>query len=229
MAKAAPRKTASTKANGAKAEAKPTIRQARQRAEAAAPPTEPKIAAPVNGPTPEDEAHTLAELIRLDTAAAKLNQERGNILKRFEKKGGDVKAIKAIKTLVTRDAREAEAYLATLTRYGRNAGIKVTWTDGGQAQLADVLGEEAGKPPNRQTEGTRDLAAARAHSDGYNSGLTGAAPSDNPHRGQPGSIEYVEWHDGRDEGQRAREAKQGAGGIGKAPETLADTLEEKPF
>lgn len=181
-------------------------------------------APPPNGPTPEDEAHTLAELIRLDTAQAQINQERSTLLARFEKKGGDKKAIKAIKVLLSRDKREAEAHLAALGRYGRNAGIKITW-QGDQSALTDVLADPAGTPA-RKTDGDRDLAAARAHSDGYNSGMRGAVPSDNPHRNKPGSVEYVEWHNGRDEGQRAKEGAQPAP---KSEDPAAQTLPENPF
>lgn len=161
-----------------------------------------------NGPTPEQEAETLAELIRLDTESARIAQAKSTVLNRFEKFGGDKKVIKAVKSLLMQDKREAQAYLEKLFRTARNAEIeiKVSWSDEGQAELTDVL-DAAPSPKN--TEGTRDLAAARAHNDGYNSGLNGAAPSDNPFAHKPGSEEYVQWHDGRDSAQRDRESKSG--------------------
>ena len=154
-----------------------------------------------NGPTPEQEAETLAELFRLDTEGARIAQAKSTCLNRFEKWGGNKKQIKAVKVLLTLDKREASASLDALLRYARNAEIEISWEPSGQATLVDNLGPKQPAPP-KNTKGTRDLAAARAHADGFNSGTRGAQPHDNPFAHKPGSEEYVAWHDGRDEGAR---------------------------
>lgn len=166
----------------------------------------PRIERPTNGPTPDQQAETLAELIRLDTETAKLNQAKATVLNRFEKWGGNKKQIKATKTLLLLDAREAQVNIETLLHYASNAGIEVRWQADGQSTLADSLGPEQ-PAPAKNTTGTRDLAAARAESDGYNSGKSGGVPHDNPFH--PGSEEYVAWHDGRDSGARDLAAKSG--------------------
>lgn len=162
----------------------------------------PRIERPTNGPTPDQQAETLAELIRLDTESAELGQAKATVLNRFEKWGGNKKQIKATKALLMLDAREAQVNVETLLHYAANAGIEVRWQADGQSTLVDSL--EPAKP-KKTTSGTRDLAAAKAHSDGFNSGKAGSVPHDNPFT--PGSEEYVSWHDGRDDGQRAREGK----------------------
>lgn len=164
----------------------------------------PRIERPTNGPTPDQQAETLAELIRLDTESAKLGQAKATVLNRFEKWGGNKKQIKAVKALLMLDGREAQVNVETLLHYSANAGIEVRWQADGQSTLVDSL--EPAKP-KKTTAGTRDLAAARAESDGYNSGKSGGVPHDNPHH--PGSEEYVAWHDGRDSGARDMAAKSG--------------------
>ena len=224
------------KANGAETEEKPAEAPTRLQIEASsdAPkrgPGRPRKERPTgtNGPTPEQEAETLAALIRLDTEAARISQEKGTVLARFEKIGGDKKAIKAVKSLLMLDKREAVAYLDKLLGCATRAGIAVTWQPDGQAALTDVLAPDAPTPP-KNTKGTRDLAAARAEMDGFDSGKAGAAPRDNPFAHKPGSEEYVSWHDGRDSGQKAREAKSGLSDrIAEAQAADATLPAEKPI
>lgn len=160
-----------------------------------------------NGPTPDQRAETLASLIRLDTEKARISQEIATVLNRFEKWGGKKRQIKETKRLLMLDKREAAAEVETLLRYLRDTEIQISWEPSGQSSLVDALASPA--QPQKKTEGDRDLSVARAHSDGFNSGRAGGVPSDNPYRHAPGSEEYVAWHDGRDEGQQAREAKSG--------------------
>lgn len=162
-----------------------------------------------NGPTAEQEAETLAALVRLDTEAARISQEKGTVLGRFEKIGGDKKAIKTVKSLLMLDKREAVAYLDKLLGYATRAEIAVTWQPDGQAALTDMLADDAAAAPPKNMKGTRDLRAAKAEVDGYNSGKAGARPSDNPFSHAPGSEEYVSWHDGRDSAALGREMRSG--------------------
>jgi uncharacterized protein (UPF0335 family) len=166
-----------------------------------------KVTPPVsNGPSPDRVAKYLAQYTTLKTEAQRVAQSIGTVIKNLKTEGGDGKALKALHASLKLDKAEATARLATLVRYHAGEGIRVTFSpDDGQGSLDDVLGTTQQPAPAPNTKGTRDLARARAHSDGFNSGLSDAAPSDNPFRHAPGSEEYVAWHDGRDDGQRSRE------------------------
>ena len=150
-----------------------------------------------NGPSPDRINFYLARFTTLKTEAARVAQEIKADLDRFKGEGGDPGTLKYLHKSLKLDPREAQAGLERLVRYHAGAGIKVSWHDDGQSSMDDVLEV---KQPAPNTEGTRDLAKARAHGDGYNAGLSGAVPSDNPFRHAPGSEEYVAWHDGRDQG-----------------------------
>lgn len=158
---------------------------------------------PSNGPSADRVAEYLARYTTLKTEAQRVAQAISTELTNFEKEGGDKKALKALHDSLKLDPDEARRRLETLVRYHGGQDIRVSWQDDGQSTLDDVLAD-----PAPTTAGRHDLAKARAHADGYNSGKAGAIPSDNPFRHQPGSEEYVSWHDGRDEGQRDREARK---------------------
>jgi len=165
------------------------------------------VAAPAsNGPSQQRTKEVLAEYTRLETEGARINQAKSTLLNGYEREGGSKKNLKRVHALMKLDPREAQAELEGLLRLSHGVGIVVRFQDDGQGTIMDYLDAETA--PAKNTQGDRDLAAARAHSDGYNSGLTGAAPSDNPFSHQPGSEEFVEWHNGRDEGQRDRMAKR---------------------
>lgn len=169
-----------------------------------------EVAAPQhNGPTNDRIAEVLADYTSLDTAGARIRQQIKTLLDGFEKEGGDKAELKALHKSMRLDPREAQAKLERRIRYHAGQGIVVSWETSGQATVLDTLGPEA-KAPDKNSKAARQLAAARAHSDGYNSGLKGSVPSDNPFSANPGSEEYVQWHDGRDDGQRDREARNPA-------------------
>lgn len=163
-----------------------------------------------NGPDRSRVSAVLAEYTQLDTAGRRINQQKTTLLSNFEKEGGDKAALKAVHRSLALDKGEATAKLEALVRYHAGQDITVRWQADGQSTVMDHLGEAQQRPtpaaraPAPNTQGDRDLAAARAHQDGYNSGLQGAAPSDNPFQHIPGSEQYVRWHDGRDEGQQDR-------------------------
>lgn len=147
----------------------------------------------------------LAEFTRLTTEGQRVNQHKSTLLTNFKKEGGDPRALKLLHGSLKLDPAEAVAQLERLVEYHQGAGIQLRWLETGQATIVDELGPEARKPAALRGSGDAQLAGARAHADGYNSGLHGAAPSDNPFSHQPGSEEYVEWHNGRDDGQRDRD------------------------
>jgi hypothetical protein len=159
-----------------------------------------------NGPTNDQITAALADYTSLDTQAARLRQSIKTLLDSFEKLGGDKAELKALHKSLKLDPREAVAKLERRIRYHAGQGITLSWLANGQGTVLDSLGPEV-KAPDKQSAADLQLAAVRAHTDGYNSGLRGAVPSDNPFSAAPGSEQYVQWHDGRDDGQRDREAK----------------------
>lgn len=175
-----------------------------------------RATATVNGPSQEDRSFVLAEMLRLENARQKVNQEQGTLLSNFEKKGGNKKAIKQVFGLMKLDKRQAQVDFEALILYAAGIEISVPWRTDPQ----DVADDEQPAP---KTDGDRDLSAARAHTDGYNSGLRGSVPSDNPFSASPGSIEYVSWHDGRDEGQRDRDKRKPEDAARAAAAGEADT------
>lgn len=166
----------------------------------------PASPAPVNVPTAERIAEVLAEYTQLDTQGRRVNQAKTTLLTNFDKEGGDKQALKALHRALSLDPAEASAKLSSLVHYQATQGITVRWQADGQGTLMDHLGEAASKPTPAAAASAEQnaLDIARAKSDGYNSGIHGAAPSDNPHQHIVGSEVYVAWHNGRDEGQQDR-------------------------
>lgn len=157
-----------------------------------------------NQPSPEQNAEWLAKLTRLKTQARSIAGDISSLGSEIKGTAGDThwKSIKTLHDLMKLDPDEARQRLESLVTVAAQQEIRISWM-GNQATFTDVM--EQTQAPAKNTTGTRDLDAARAESDGFNSGKNGAAPSDNPH--PPGSIKYVSWHDGRDSGQQARETK----------------------
>lgn len=177
--------------------------------------TASEVSKKTNGPTPERRAEVLAEYTILTTAGQRNNQAKSTLLKNFASEGGDPKALKSLHASLKLDPAEAAAKLDTLVQYHHGAGIKVRFLDSGQGTVIDEL------VPGPRSEANEKLAKARAYSDGYNSGLKGnSAPHDNPK--SIGSEEYVEWHNGRDDGQRDRLLKNPALGSRVAASQQAD-------
>jgi ribosome modulation factor len=161
-----------------------------------------------NGPSAERIAEVLAIYTENMTASRRIAQANNTLLTAFEKEGGDKAELKALHASLKLSHNEAVAKLERRIRYHAMQDIRVSWEPSGQANVLDALGPEQ-RAPDKNTKGQRDLSAARAHADGYNSGLNGGVPSDNPFAHAPGSEEYVRWHDGRDEGQQDRVRKNG--------------------
>ena len=157
-----------------------------------------------NSPQPHETAGRLAELTRLKTESRRIAGAISALGKEAKAAGGRAywTAIKRTHDLLKLDPDEARAGLEMLVQVAAQSEIRISWV-GDQAALTDIL--EQNQPPPKNTKGSRDLAAARAEADGFNSGKNGALPHDNPFN--PGSEQYVAWHDGRDAGQQAREAK----------------------
>lgn len=158
-----------------------------------------------NQPPPEQQAEWLSRYTQLKTAARSIAGQISALGNEVKNAAGPtyLKNLKRIHDLLKLDPDEAKAELENLMIQAAQQDIRIAWI-GDQATFADVM--EQAQPAAAQSAGARGLAAARAHSDGFNSGKNGAVPHDNPHR--PGTEEYISWHDGRDEGELARQAKK---------------------
>lgn len=209
--KAGAKKPGRKPANGASSEAQRT-----------APPKMAAAPAPEslsNSPTPEETSQFLAEFTRLKTQARRVAGDISALGKQVKGRGGPAywKALKDIHDLKKMDPDEARAQLEALVTVAAQQEIRIGWI-GNQATFADIM--EQNQPPAKNTKGSRDLAAARAEADGYNSGKNGAVPSDNPFRHAPGSEEYAAWHNGRDSG-----AADAARRNGPQAQRIADAAE----
>lgn len=191
-------KSARKQGNGAGAT--PRAETRKQSAVAAAPPPKSN-----SGPTPDERAGWLGEFTRLDTEKQRISGDISALATRVKAKGG-VKAWKSLKWVhaSSHNKDEAREFLEDLVVAAAQQDIRISWM-GNQATFADIMDQPEAKSPPVDSVGAESLAVARAHSDGFNSGRNGAVPSDNPFRNAPGSAEYVSWHNGRDDGQQARE------------------------
>jgi len=161
-----------------------------------------------NGPNAERRAEVLAEYISLTTEGSRINQKKTSLMKSFEGEGGNTKIIKQMATLMKLDAGEAEAYVAKFLEYSQGFSIPIRWEFDGQASMADALGPEQEAPVRSDAE--EELAGSVAHAEGYMAGKAGALKDDNPFQHIPGSNEYVQWEDGRSNGQADRERSRPA-------------------
>ena len=146
-----------------------------------------------NGPSAVVITETLTELTRIETEQARLGQQKSTLFKRFEKQGGDPDDLKYVHRLWKLDEAEARAKIERRYRYCAFVGIVQPES---HAALGAIL-EEA-KPVVGEAQ--QQLVGARAYSDGFNSGRAGGAISDCPHQGRPGSIEFVQWRNGWEDG-----------------------------
>lgn len=174
-----------------------------------------------NRPTAEQNAGWLSELTKLKTASRAIAGDISALASRVKAAAGPIhwKSIQKVHDLKKLDRDEALGTLESLIEIAAQNDIRVTWM-GNQAAFADVM--EQNQPAPQNTQGSRDLAEARAESDGINSGRNGAVPPDYPFKHQPGSVEYVAWHNGRDEGQKQREGKRPAEAARVAEAATAD-------
>jgi hypothetical protein len=194
---------------------KPTTRERRAAAVREATPTETKR----NRPQPHETAVRLAALTRLKTESRRIAGEISALAAEGKKAGGLAywKAITRTHDLKKMDTAEARAELEALIEVAAQNDIRITWM-GNQATFTDVM--EQTQPPAKNLQGTRDLAAARAEADGFNSGKAGALLQDCPH--DAGTEEYVSWRDGWEEGTKIRAKKNPAAAARLAAAATAD-------
>lgn len=152
-----------------------------------------------NRPQPHETADRLARLTRLKTESRRIAGEISVLSQECKKAGGPAywKALTKTHDLKKLDAALARAEIEALIEVAAQNDIRITWM-GNQAAFTDFM--EQATPPAKNLEGTRDLAAARAEGDGFNSGKAGGLLKDCPH--DPGTEEFVMWRDGWEEGQK---------------------------
>lgn len=174
--------------------------------------------APKKNVAPDAIASCMAEYEDFMGKRARIDAQIGAMFNRFEKEEGVKRA--AIKKAYRRrnmDESEVRAELEDELHYSRVLG-QIEWDKGGQGSFVQAMG--AAPAPKLSSDAQGQLAKARAHADGYNSGKRGAKVSDVPGQYKPGSETYVAWRDGWQDGSADREAKQpGAAKVVKASTT----------
>lgn len=151
---------------------------------------------------PDDIAACYAEYVSLRTDQGRVSQAIGTMLKRYEKRHVDAKAIKHSYKLAMMDPAMATAQHAINDEYVRILEI-VDFDAAGQGGFAEGLERVTPKP---SPANAARVACARAHADGYNSGLAGGK-IEGSERFAAGSEEFVAWRDGWSDGHADRIAR----------------------
>lgn len=154
----------------------------------------------------------LAEYTEVNTEIGRLSQRQSAMLARYEKQGVNIKSIKNTHRASKLDKRVATAQAQSDVRYLVITGILSPANDDWVRKVtqSDMFARGVAPPGAVSPQ----LARARAHSDGYNSGRHGAAADTNPHK--PGSAEHVAWLEGLKDGQEDRALKPGTVGVMQA-------------
>lgn len=163
----------------------------------------PAEAAPAGSNTdPDKVAACYAEYASLMTDQARVAQRMAAMFARYEKDGGvDKKAVKHAYSLASKDPAEATRQHARNSEYVAILGI-ITVEANGQSGVSEAFAPRVAKP---STAAQAQLNAARAHADGYNTGLAGGEIGNCQH--SPGSEEFVSWRDGWSDGNADRLAR----------------------
>jgi ribosome modulation factor len=151
----------------------------------------------------------LAEYTTTDTQIKRLAQQQAAMLKRYEGQGVSPRSIKKMHRAAKLDKAVARAEAQEDARYYIICGILSPATDEWARQVSQSTLFDA-EDSEFEPLGTvsPDLARARAHTDGYNSGRHGGEAINNPFLA--GSQEHVAWLEGLKEGQ-ADHALRGKG------------------
>ena len=157
-----------------------------------------------NGPSPADKKNALAEYTLLKTESARISQQIAAMLARFDALGGDRKMLKTMHSLSMLEKSEARSFVENIQVYAIDLDIVEVEADG-QANFNGLFG--GARDPNlplpktqEDTDASARLKAARAYSDGYNSGASGMKLGDNPFAHDPGSEAFVQWRNGLEDG-----------------------------
>lgn len=161
----------------------------------------------------------LAEYTRGDTEIKRLAQQQAAMLKRYEGQGVNVKSIKVAHKAGRLDKAAARAQVQSDTRYLIVTGILNPADDDWTRQISQSSLFESDGKADAIGKVSPDLARARAHNDGYNSGRHGGEAINNPW--QPGQLEHASWEQGRRDGAEDRTMR------GKGAK-VADTKPRKP-
>jgi hypothetical protein len=140
----------------------------------------------------------MAEYDDLSGQAGRIAQRIAAMFTRYEKQGVNVKSVKASRRASKMDRAAARAQAQSDIRYLIIGGVLTPANDDWARQVSqsNLFADE--KDLANATTTSPNLARARAHSDGYNSGRHGGAAINNPF--QPGSETYAAWEEGRKDG-----------------------------
>lgn len=157
----------------------------------------------------------LAEYTEVDTQIKRLSQKQAAMFKRYENQGVNVRSIKNSHRASRQDKAAAAAQAQSDVRYLIITGVLNPANDDWAKHVSqtDMFSQEASATSPIGTVSPQ-LARARAHSDGYNTGRHGGDGQTNPHTA--GSAEHVAWLGGLKDGQADRALRPGAARVVKA-------------
>jgi hypothetical protein len=155
----------------------------------------------------------LAEYTTLDTEIKRLAQRQAAMFRRYEGQGVVVKSLKNAHRMSKLDKAAAAAQAKTDVRYLVITGVLKPADSDWVRQVSQSDMFAADEEPDTVGKPSPDLARARAHSDGYNSGRHGGEAINNPF--QAGQAEFVAWEQGRTDGAADRALRSGGSGKGK--------------
>jgi hypothetical protein len=147
----------------------------------------------------------LAEYSDIDTQMKRLAQKQAAMFSRYEGQGVNRKSIKNTIKMSRQDRAAAAAQAKTDLRYYMIAGILKPADDEWVQSVSQSSIFEDTEDPHEIGKPSPDLARARAHADGYNSGRHGGEAINNPFHA--GSQEFVAWEKGRTDGAADRKLR----------------------
>jgi ribosome modulation factor len=148
---------------------------------------------------PNEIAACFTEYASMRADAARVSQRIAALFGRYEKLGVDQRAIKHSYAAAQKDPTEAAAQHRRNSEY---LALLEIIDFGSEGQGTFIAGLAVAKPGAKASEGIR---AARAHADGYNSGLAGGKIE--ACKFATGSEEFVSWRDGWSDGHADRVAR----------------------
>jgi hypothetical protein len=142
-------------------------------------------------------AEALATMLDFDSQIASLAGRKGAAIARYCEQGIDRELLSALNKIGRKDADEARAYIEGLTRYAIAAEVVPPLADDRWTLNVRQAAMDWAPASGEASEGLREQRARRF---GFTAGKRGHSFSSNPYSASPGSVEFVAWRDGHEEG-----------------------------
>jgi hypothetical protein len=172
---------------------------------------------------PDDLAECLTGLAELEVAQMRLKAKLSAHWRKYENLGVDKKEALSVHAMSKMTKEERDAKRRIRDRYEHFAFDFDKKT--GQGSFAAAMESRPERSPTSLSMPERRLSVARAHTDGYNTGKAGGDATNCPHN--PGTEEYVAWHDSWGDAQDDWHADDNSEAKAKAKEKAEEKAEEK--